>query len=74
LRLIKIAADSAHKNGAWVSICGDLAADTELIETFLAMEIDELSVIPNAILPLRKKVIDTDVSKVKDTILTDILN
>jgi phosphotransferase system enzyme I (PtsI) len=74
LRLIKLAADNAHKNGTWVSICGDLAADADLIETFLAMGIDELSVIPNAVLPLRKKVIDTDVSKIKDVILTDILN
>ncbi len=74
MRLIKLTADNAHKNGAWVGICGDLAADTNLTETFLAMGIDELSVVPNAILPLRKKIINTDVSKIKDEILFDINN
>lgn len=74
LRLIKLTTDNAHKNGAWVGICGDLAADTELTQTFLAMGIDELSVVPNAVLPIRQKIIDTDVSKIKDNILSDILN
>lgn len=72
LRLIKLTADNAHANGARVSICGDLAADTELTETFLAMGIDELSVVPNAILPLRQKVISTDVSKIKEAALSKL--
>lgn len=53
LRLIKMTADNAHKNGAWVGICGELAADTTLTETFLRMGIDELSVSPGYVLKLR---------------------
>ena len=56
LRLLKLVADNAHKNGIWVGICGELAADLELTETFLAIGIDELSVTPRAVLPLRSKV------------------
>lgn len=56
LRLLKLVADNAHKNGIWVGICGELAADLELTETFLAIGIDELSVTPRAVLPLRGKV------------------
>lgn len=51
--LIKMSADNAHKNGAWVGICGELAADTTLTETFLRMGIDELSVSPGYVLKLR---------------------
>lgn len=65
LRLIKTAADNAHKNGIWIGICGELGADLSLTETFLAMGIDELSVTPSAILPLRKKIIETTVENVK---------
>lgn len=72
LRLIKMAADNAHKNGIWIGICGELGADTELTETFLSMGIDELSVSPACILPLRKKIRETDVSKVKDEKLSQI--
>ena len=53
LRALKAAADAAHEAGIWIGICGDLAADTELLPTFLAMGIDELSVPPSAVLPLR---------------------
>lgn len=66
LRCIKIAADNAHKEGKWIGICGELAADTELTEMFLAFGIDELSVPPSCILKIREKVRTTDVSKVKD--------
>ena len=52
--------DNAHKNGIWVGICGELGADLELTETFLAMGIDELSVSPRAVLPLRNAVRMTD--------------
>ena len=53
LRALKMAADAAHKNGIWIGICGELGADVSLLETFLAIGIDELSVSPSAVLPLR---------------------
>ena len=56
LKMIRIAADNAHKEGKWIGICGELAADLDLTETFLEMGIDELSVSPPYILPLRDKV------------------
>lgn len=72
LRLIQMAAENAHKNGIWIGICGELGADLSLTETFLAMGIDELSVSAPYVLPLRKKVRETDVSKVKDSILSQL--
>jgi len=63
LRLIEMAAQNAHKAGAWIGICGELAADTSLTETFLKMGIDELSVSAPFILPLREAVRNTDLSK-----------
>ena len=56
LRLIEMAAQNAHKNGAWIGICGELAADTTLTETFLRMGIDELSVSPTFVLKVREAV------------------
>ena len=56
LRLIEMSAKNAHANGAWIGICGELAADLSLTETFLKMGIDELSVSPPYVLPLREKV------------------
>lgn len=53
LRLIEMAAQNAHKNGAWIGICGELAADTRLTERFLRMGIDELSVSPSFVLKVR---------------------
>ena len=53
LRAIKMAADAAHKAGIWIGICGELGADISMLPTFLAMGIDELSVTPAAVLPLR---------------------
>ena len=53
LRAVKMAADAAHAAGIWIGICGELAADTALLPTFLSMGIDELSVPPAAVLPLR---------------------
>jgi phosphotransferase system enzyme I (PtsI) len=64
LRMIRMVADHAHKNGIWVGICGELAADVRMTETFLKMGIDELSVSPPFILGLRKKIRETDVSKI----------
>lgn len=63
LRLIEMSAQNAHKHGAWIGICGELAADTSLTETFLRMGIDELSVSAPFVLPLRDAVRKTDLSK-----------
>jgi len=54
LRLIKMVVDNAHKAGIWAGICGELGADTKLTETFLKMGVDELSVSPGCILPIRQ--------------------
>lgn len=64
LRLIELSAQNAHKNGAWIGICGELAADTSLTEAFLRMGIDELSVSPGFVLKVREKVRSLDLSKV----------
>ena len=56
LRALKMAADAAHKAGIWIGICGELGADLELLETFLAIGIDELSVSPTSVLPLRAEI------------------
>jgi phosphotransferase system enzyme I (PtsI) len=61
LRMIQYTADNAHKNGIWVGICGELAADLSMTETFLKMGIDELSVSANLVLDVRRKVRVTDV-------------
>ena len=75
LRMLKMAADNAHKAGIWIGICGELGADVSLTETFLAIGIDELSVSPSAVLPLRSAIrsIDTSVSsqKILDELLGD---
>lgn len=72
LRLIKTVVDNAHKSGIWAGICGELGADTSLTEMFLAMGVDELSVSPGAILPIKKKVLETDVSAVRDELLAKL--
>lgn len=63
LRLIEMSAENAHKHGAWIGICGELAADTSLTETFLKMGIDELSVSPTFVLKVRDAVRNVDLSK-----------
>ena len=67
LRMLKMAADNAHKAGIWIGICGELGADVSLTETFLSIGIDELSVSPSAVLPLRSAIrsIDTTVNSQK---------
>ena len=60
LRMIKMVIDNAHKEGIWAGICGELGADTELTERFVEMGIDELSVSPAFVLPIRKIVRDMD--------------
>lgn len=67
LRMIKMVIDNAHKNNIWVGICGELGADTDLTPVFLKMGIDELSVSPSAILKVRKKIRETDLSKIEDS-------
>lgn len=66
LRMIKMVIDNAHKNNIWVGMCGELGADTDLTPVFLKMGIDELSVSPSAILKVRKKIRETDLSKIED--------
>lgn len=56
LRLIELSAKNAHANGAWIGICGELAADTSLTEAFLRMGVDELSVSPSFVLKVKDKV------------------
>ena len=56
LAMIRMAAESAHAEGAWIGICGELGADLELTEEFLKMGLDELSVSPSMVLPLRKRI------------------
>ncbi|HJC08598.1 MAG TPA: phosphoenolpyruvate--protein phosphotransferase [Candidatus Gemmiger stercorigallinarum] len=72
LRLLKMVADNAHKNGIWVGICGELGADLTLTETFLAIGIDELSVSPRAVLPLRNAVRMTDTRESSARILESL--
>lgn len=66
LRMIKLVADNAHKNGIWVGICGELAGDLSLTGAFLKMGIDELSVSPGLVLGLRSKVRETDVGLIPE--------
>ena len=63
LKMIKMVVDNAHKAGIWAGICGELGADTSLTREFLKMGVDELSVSPGRILPIRKIILDTDVSQ-----------
>ena len=56
LAMIRMAAENAHAEGKWIGICGELGADLELTEEFLSMGLDELSVSPAMVLPLRKKI------------------
>lgn len=60
LRMLRMAAENAHKAGIWIGICGELGADAELTEIFLSMGIDELSVSPSAVLPLRSAIRSID--------------
>ena len=72
LRLIQMVTENAHKNGIWVGICGELGADLTLTETFLAIGVDELSVTPRAVLPLRNAVRMTDTRETSQRILDDL--
>lgn len=72
IRLLKLVTENAHKNGIWVGICGELGADLELTETFLAIGVDELSVTPRAVLPLRDKIRSLDIDAARERILAEI--
>ena len=74
IRLLKMVCDNAHKNGVWVGICGELGADLELTETFLSIGIDELSVSPRSVLPLRRKIRETDVRAVREKCIADLMS
>lgn len=63
LRMIEKTIENGHKHGCWVGICGELGADLTLTETFLKMGIDELSVSPSFILPVRKNIRETRIEK-----------
>ena len=56
LRMIKMVVDNGHREGCFVGICGELAADLELTETFLKMGVDELSVTPGMVLEVRDRI------------------
>ena len=66
LRMIQMVVGNAHKAGIWAGICGELGADTTLTRRFLAMGVDELSMSPGSILPVRKIILETDVTKERE--------
>ena len=67
LRMIELVVENAHRAGIWAGICGELGADPELTRDFLAMGVDELSVSPERILPIRRTILETNVSEYKKT-------
>ena len=71
LRQIKMTIDAGHRHGTWVGICGELGADLALTETFLRMGVDELSVNPVSVLPLRKTIRGIDLRKEPGASLKD---
>lgn len=73
LRMIKMAADNAHKAGIWIGICGELGADTSMTETFMALGVDELSVSPSVVLPLRSTIRAINTAENSEKILKELL-
>ena len=69
LRMIRNTIEAGHRHDCWVGICGELGADLELTETFLRMGIDELSVSPAAVLPLRKRIRSLDLAKAPESVV-----
>lgn len=63
LKMIEMVIKNAHKAGIWAGICGELGGDTSLTQEFLKMGVDELSVSPGRVLPVRKAIREADVSK-----------
>lgn len=74
LEMIRMVTENAHKAGIWTGICGELGADLTLTKDFLAMGVDELSVSPGRILPIRKIVLETDVSEYRKEKTKEIKN
>ncbi len=72
VRLLKMVVENAHRNGVWVGICGELGADLDMLETFLAIGVDELSVTPRAVLPLRNKVRSLDTTEFAEKVIAAI--
>lgn len=68
LEMIRMVAENAHKAGIWAGICGELGADLELTRDFLEMGVDELSVSPGRILPIRKIILETDVAEYRKSL------
>ena len=66
LRMIQMVVENAHKSGIWAGICGELGADTTLTRRCLSMGVDELSMSPGSILPVRKIILETDVTKERE--------
>lgn len=63
MKLIQMTVENAHKAGIWVGMCGELGSDLSITETFLRMGVDEFSVAPYSVLPLRKQIRSIDLSK-----------
>ena len=72
IRLLKMVVENAHKNGVWVGICGELGADLDMVETFLAIGVDELSVTPRAVLSVRNAIRNIDTRETSPRILAAI--
>ncbi len=72
LRLLKTVVDNAHRNGIPVAVCGELGADLNMTETLLTFGVDELSVSPGAVLPLRKKIRETNVAQCRERVLAEL--
>jgi len=72
LRLIHLAAMSAAKHGIWCGVCGEAAADPELIPALLALGVRELSVSPSSILQVRRQVCSLDLSSIRDEYVKDL--
>ena len=64
LKMIQMTVENAHKAGIWAGICGELGADTTLTEEFIRMGVDELSVSPGRVLPIRKIIRETSLKKI----------
>lgn len=72
IRMIYTVIKNAHDAGIWVGMCGELASDLELIEKFLCMGIDELSVSPSAVLKIREKIRNFNIEENRKYLLKEI--
>ena len=72
LRAIKMVVDSAHAAGIWVGVCGELASDLSMVQTLLALGVDELSVSPGSVLEVRDIIRKTNVSAIREECVEEI--